>query len=168
MRKTMNRSNSGFARNTALAILAATAASSFCWQAHAEATRVTFPKLEDLVHYTTVRRGNVTEHISTTKQAIDAIQKGQPVPNGTHFVLADYRDEKIYRYFVMEKGPGWGADFEERRRTGDWQFQWYWPDRKINVQENTARCMSCHSSQKGADYLFTARRIPEFRGKPVE
>ena len=79
-----------------------------------------------------------------------------------------HRDDKIYRYFVMEKGPSWGADFEERRRTGDWQFQWFWPDKKINPQENTARCMSCHSSQKDRDYLFTARRLPEFRGKPVE
>ncbi|SDZ70824.1 Cytochrome P460 [Variovorax sp. YR266] len=137
-------------------------------QAHAEPTRVTFPKLDELVHYTTVRRGNVTEHISTTRSALEAIQKGLPVPNGTHFVLADYRDEKIYRYFVMEKGAGWGADFEERRRTGDWQFQWFQPDRQINLKENTARCMSCHAAQKERDYLFTARRLSEFRGTPVE
>lgn len=156
------------ARLSALATLAACAAFGVVWQAHAEANRVTFPQLDKLVHYTTVRRGDVTEHISTTREAIEAIQKGMPVPNGTHFVLADYRNEKIYRYFVMEKGPGWGADFEERRRTGDWQFQWYWPDRRINLQENTARCMSCHSSQKGQDYLFTARRLPEFRGTPVQ
>lgn len=164
----MNQSKKKIARISALATLAACAVSVVAWQAHAEANRATFPKLDELVHYTTVRRGNVTEHISTTREAIEALQKGQPVPNGTHFVLADYRDEKIYRYFVMEKGPGWGADFEERRRTGDWHFQWYWPDRKINLQENTARCMSCHSSQKDRDYLFTARRLSEFRGKPVE
>lgn len=164
----MNPSKKKIARLSAQVMLTTCAVFMPAWQAHAEANRVTFPKLEDLVHFTTVRRGNVTEHISTTRQAIEAIQKGQPVPNGTHFVLADHRDEKIYRYFVMEKGPGWGADFEERRRTGDWQFQWYWPDRKINLQENTARCMSCHSSQKDRDYLFTARRLSEFRGKPVE
>ncbi len=136
--------------------------------AQAEANRVTFPPLDKLVHYTTVKRGNVTEHISTTQQAIEAIQKGLPVPDGTHFVLADYRDEKIFRYFVMEKGPAWGADFEPRQRTGDWQFQWFWPDRKINLQENTARCMSCHSSQKGQNYLFTARSLQRFRGQPIE
>ena len=151
-----------------LATLAVVAVSTLGLQAHAEANRVTFPKLDTLVHYTTVRRGNVTEHISTTREAMAAIQKGQPVPNGTHFVLADYRDEKIYRYFVMEKGAGWGSDFAERQRTGDWQFQWYWPDRQINQQENTARCMSCHSSQRGKEYLFTAERMSEFRGKPVE
>ncbi|MEG1767218.1 MAG: cytochrome P460 family protein [Comamonas sp.] len=137
-------------------------------QAHAEANRVSFPPLDKLVHYATVKRGNVTEHISTTQQAIEAIQKGLSVPDGTHFVLADFRDEKLFRYFVMEKGPGWGADFEERRRTGDWQFQWFWPDRKINLQENTARCMSCHSSQKAQNYLFTARSLERFRGQPIE
>lgn len=166
----MNPFKKKIARVSALATLAAGAVSVLTWQtqADAEANRVTFPKLDELVHYTTVRRGDVTEHISTTREAIAAIQKGQPVPNGTHFLLADYRDEKIYRYFVMEKGPGWGVDFEERRRTGDWHFQWYWPDRKINLQENTARCMSCHSSQKSQDYLFTSRRLSEFHGKPVE
>lgn len=152
----------------ALAALAVAAVSLLSWQAHAEATRVKFPQLDTLVHYTTVRRGNVTEHISTTREAIEAIQKGLPVPNGTHFVLADYRDEKIFRYFVMEKGAGWGADYDERRRTGDWQFQWFWPDRQINLKENTARCMSCHQSQKEREYLFTAGRLSEFRDKPVE
>jgi hypothetical protein len=156
------------ARIGVAALGAACAAFVFSWQAHAEPTRVTFPKLDELVHYTTVRRGNVTEHISTTRAALEAIQKGLPVPNGTHFVLADYRDEKIHRYFVMEKGAGWGSDFEESRRTGDWQFQWFWPDRQINLKENTARCMSCHSSQKDRDYLFTARRLSDYRGKPVE
>jgi lipoprotein-anchoring transpeptidase ErfK/SrfK len=164
----MNLSRQKIARISALVTLIGCALFTLALQARAEANRVTFPKLEGLVHYTTVRRGNVTEHISTTREAIAAIQKGQPVPNGTHFVLADYRDEKIYRYFVMEKGPAWGADFEERRRTGDWQFQWYWPDQKVNLQENTARCMSCHTSQKGQDYLYTANRLSDFRGKLVE
>lgn len=164
----MNQSKKRNLRIRPLATLAICVVSVLASSAHAEATRVTFPKLDALVHYTTVRRGNVTEHISTTREAIAAIQKGQPVPNGTHFVLADYRDEKIYRYFVMEKGAGWGADFAERQRTGDWQFQWFWPDQKINLQENTTRCMSCHSSQRGREYLFTAERLSEFRGKPLE
>lgn len=138
------------------------------WQAHAESNRVTFPDMNKQVHYTTVKRGNVTEHISTTREALEAIQKGQTIPNGTHFVLSDFRDGKIFRYFVMEKGAGWGAEFDERRRTGDWQFQWFQPDKQINLQENTARCMACHRSQSDRDYLFTARRISEYRGTPVE
>lgn len=135
---------------------------------HAEPNRVKFPEIEKLLHYTTVKRGNVTEHIMTTPQAIAAIKQGSPAPAGTHFVLVDYREGKVHRYFVMEKGAGWGADYDARRRTGDWQFQWFWPDRSLNRSENTSRCQSCHDGQKDADYLFTASRIPGFDKAPIE
>ena len=138
------------------------------WQAHAETNRVKFPALDQLVHYTTVKRGNVTEHILTTREAMEAVKNGQPIPNGTHFVLADHRDGKIYRYFVMEKGDAWGADFDDRRRTGDWQFQWFWPDKTVNMSENTNRCQSCHRNQASSEYLYTGYRIPRFNGTPIE
>jgi acetyl esterase/lipase len=118
------------------------------WRVHAETNRVKFPEnLDQLVHYTTVERGNVTEHIMTTREAVEAVRNGQPVPNGTHFVLVDHRDGKLYRYFAMQKGDGWDADYDERRRTGNWQFQWFWPDKTVNLNENTVRCQSCHRSQ---------------------
>ena len=156
------------ARIGVAALGAACAAFVFSWQAHAEPTRVTFPKLDELVHYTTVKRGNVTEHIRTTPEAMEAIKSGRPIPPGTHFVLVDYRDDKLYRYFVMEKGEGFGADYDERRRTADWQFQWFWPDKSVNMNENTARCQSCHRNQEGSNFLYTANRIPRFNGTPVE
>lgn len=137
--------------------------------ASAEPNRVTFPAdLGELVHYTTVRRGEVTEHILTTREAVAAVKAGQPIPNGTHFVLVDYRQGEVFRYFVSQKGEGWGSDFDERRRTGDWQFQWFRPDLTIKEDENTARCQSCHQGREGSEYLFTGNRIPRFDGVPVE
>ncbi|MBL8670889.1 MAG: cytochrome P460 family protein [Alphaproteobacteria bacterium] len=138
-------------------------------QALAEANRVTFPEnLDRLVHYATVKRGNVTEHIMTTAEAIAAVKAGRPVPAGTQFVLVDHRDGTLFRYFVMEKGDGWGADYDDRRRTADWQFQWFWPDKSINTKENTTRCQSCHRGQEASEYLFTGDRIPRFGGTPIE
>ena len=151
-----------------LSALAAVAVSAIGWQVRAETNRVQFPNLDELVHYTTVRRGNVMEHIMTTPAAMEAVKNGQPIPAGTHFVLVDHRDGELYRYFVMEKGEGFGADYDASRRTADWQFQWFWPDKSINMSENTARCQSCHRSQQGSDFLFTAYRIPRFSGTPVE
>lgn len=148
--------------------LAAGAALLSGWQAHAETNRVQFPNLDELVHYTTVRRGDVMEHIMTTPEAMAAVKEGRAIPVGTHFVLVDHRDGELYRYFVMEKGEGFGEEYDQRRRTGDWQFQWFWPDRSINMDENTARCQSCHSRQASSDYLFTGYRIPRFDGTPVE
>lgn len=134
------------------------------WQVSAETNRVTFPEnLDQLLHYTTVKRRNVTEHILTSRAAIDAVKNGQSIPNGTHFVLVDYRDGEVYRYFVMEKGAGWGTDYETRRRTADWQFQWFNPDKTINMNENTARCQSCHQARAESEHLFTFNDIREFR-----
>jgi hypothetical protein len=135
--------------STAVAVLAGAGAG-------AETNRVTFPKtLDRLVHYTTVKRGDVTEHMLTSQDAIDAIKDGKEIPAGTHVVLVDYRDSKVFRYFVMEKGQSWGADYDARRRTGDWQFQAFKPDKTINMSENTARCQSCHQSQASKEFLYT-------------
>jgi hypothetical protein len=139
------------------------------WPVNAEPNRVAFPEnLDQLVHYTTVKRGNVTEHMLTSPEAIAAVKDGKPIPNGTHFVLVDHRDGKLYRYFVMQKGDGFDSDYDDRRRTGNWQFQWFWPDKTVNLSENTARCQSCHRSQAGSEYLYTGYRIPRFSGTPIE
>ena len=139
-----------------MCLLAFAAVLSASWSALAQSNRVTFPKeLDRLVHYATVKRGESTEHMLTTQQAIDATRSGKEIPPGSHVVLVDYRDSKVFRYFVMEKGQGWGADFDARRRTGDWQFQAFKPDRTVNLSENPARCQSCHQSQAGKEFLYT-------------
>lgn len=132
-----------------------------CLPAWAEPNRVTFPPLDQLEHYTTVTRGEVTEHMLTTRAAIDAVKAGDPIPFGTHVVLADYREGEVYRYFVMQNGEGWGAD-DPDQRTADWQFQWFWPDQSINMEETTARCQSCHQSRKDREYLFTYNDLRRF------
>jgi Cytochrome P460 len=149
-------------RRLPLLALASAAVMLVGWQAIAESNRVTFPSLEKLVHYTTVKRGNVTEHIMTTPEAIEAVKKGQPVPSGTHFVLVDYREGEVFRYFVMQKGNGWGGDYDATRKTGDWQFQWFKPDRSINMSENTARCQSCHQARADNEYLYTFDQMKAF------
>lgn len=133
-------------------------------QARAEPNRVTFPaNLDRLVHYTTVKRGNVTEHMLTSQEAIDAIKLGKAMPSGTHVVLVDYRDSKVFRYFVMEKRDGWGADFDAARRTGDWQFQHFKADKTINMSETTARCQSCHQGREDRQHLFTFNDLERFK-----
>jgi hypothetical protein len=138
------------------------------WNVDAETNRVRFPSnLDQLVHYTGRERGNSVTHIETTQSVIDLIKAGKPVPDGSQFVLIDHRDGKLYRYFVMEKGAGWGTDYNEGRRTGDWQFQWFWPDGSVNMAENTQRCQSCHQGASDSDYLFTFSEIQAFNGTPV-
>ncbi|MEZ2224301.1 cytochrome P460 family protein [Rhizobium sp. RCC_161_2] len=123
--------------------------------AHAESNAVTFPPLDQLVHYTTVRRGQTREHILTSRAALDAIKASQPVPVGTHMVLVDYQSEVLYRYLVSQK-TGEGVD--------DWQFQWFWPDRSIKADENTAQCYACHQrSNRDRQFMFTFNDALNFK-----
>lgn len=121
-----------------------------------EPNRVEFPAdLEALELYTTVTRGNTFENVYASRDALDAIQQGEAPPYGTQIVLEIFRDEELWRYFIMQNGEGWGDDYTEATRTGDWQFQWYWPDGSINAEENTERCRACHQSREGREFMFT-------------
>jgi hypothetical protein len=115
-------------------------------EAFAEVNAVTFPALDQLEHYTTVRRGVTREHMLTSRSALDAIAAGQQVPNGTHVVLVDYQSDELHRYLVAQKM----GDGDE-----DWQYQWFWPNQTIKADENTAQCYSCHRSRQDRQFMFT-------------
>jgi hypothetical protein len=112
----------------------------------AASNAVTFPPLEQLEHYTTVRRGITREHMLTSAAALSALRAGQPVATGTHMVLVDYQSDVLTRYLVAQK-TGAGA--------GQWEYQWFWPDRTVKADENVAQCYSCHRSRQSEQFLFT-------------
>jgi hypothetical protein len=108
------------------------------------------------VHYATVKRGNITEELFTSRTAIDAVKKGQPIPSGTVITMEDYRDGKLFRYIVMEKRTGWGAEYPPDKRNGEWEFQAFNDDKSVNHSENLDRCFACH---KGQGFVFTLDRM---------
>lgn len=121
----------------------------------AQVGTVTFPDLEALVHYTTVRRGVTREHMLTNQSALNAIQAGKPVPTGTHVVLVDYQSDVLTRYLIAEK-TGDGPD--------DWAYQPFNTDRSIRtVDESPARCYSCHQSRQDRQYMFTFNDARSFK-----
>lgn len=126
---------------------------SYPSRALAEANSVTFPPIEEFEHYTTVERGEITEHMMTSREALAALKAGSPVPIGTHLVLVDYRNGQVFRYFVSQK-VGEGA--------GDWEFQWFHPDRSVKADENTARCYSCRRSRQDSQFMFTFSEAQDF------
>lgn len=59
---------------------------------------------------------------------------------------------------------GNGGPIERRRkspdrRTGDWQFQWFNPDRSVRVSEKLGRCQSCHQPQSENDFVCMYGRM---------
>lgn len=133
---------------------------SVAWRALAGRELVTFPEnYADGVHYATVQRGNIREELFTSRAAIDAVKKGQPIPSGTVITMEDFRDGKLFRYIVMEKRTGWGAEYPPEKRNGEWEFQAFNADKSVNGSENLDRCFACHKGQAHNDFVFTLDRM---------
>ena len=87
------------------------------------------------------------------------MKSGQPIPSGTVLTMEDYRDGKLFRYIVMEKRTGWGAEYPPTLRNGEWEFQAFNADRTVNDSENVTRCFSCHKSQESHDFVYTVAEM---------
>jgi hypothetical protein len=147
-------------KTTSICILAATSlfavAATLAFQAKAGGELVIFPEKHAAgVHYATVNRGNIREEIFTSRATIDAVKAGQPIPSGTVITLVDYRDGQLFRYVVMEKRTGWGAEYPPEKRNGEWEFQAFNADKLVNHNENLDRCFGCHKGQAQQDFVFT-------------
>ena len=86
-----------------------------------------------------------------TPAALDAVRKGQPLPSRTVITLARYDVQRdaggnpakdangrfikiagVKAYRVMEKRTGWGTAYPDNLRNGEWEYQAFLPDGKID------------------------------------
>jgi hypothetical protein len=134
----------------------------FALQASAEENRVTFPEnFAEYVRYGIFDRGSSGEEAFALPETIAISKNGLPLPNGTQLVLRILKNGELTSYFVMQKGDGWGADFDEERRTGDWQFQQFDTNMQVIASASTAQCQSCHSAAS-SDYMYTIDQMRAF------
>ncbi|NKB18964.1 MAG: hypothetical protein GKS01_00325 [Alphaproteobacteria bacterium] len=56
---------------------------------------------------------------------------------------------------VMEKQAGWGADFKEEHKNGDWDFAAFKPDGSIAKAKNLNECRACHAPLTDSDHVFS-------------
>jgi hypothetical protein len=159
-----------------IASIAAGAALAFALQARAGGDKVAFP--EDYakgVLYTTVDRPDNKQYreLYTSAAAVDAAKKGQPLPNGTVITLVQYaakldlqgNPEKdangrfvktnVVAYTVMEKRTGWGAEYPDNVRNGEWEYQAFKADRAPNTGANLTACFNCHKPLDKQDFVFS-------------
>ena len=102
------------------------------------------------IHFSTFKRGGITEELFTAQEAIDAAKAGEPFPEGTVVTMEDFREGALYRILVMEKRAEW----ESQSLSGSWRFGVYWPDGQPNLSEDLQRCESCHAGAEDRDFVF--------------
>lgn len=141
----------------------------------AQSENIVFPKdFEKGILYFKNDRGNITEEIFVDKGVIQKVQNNKPIPSGTVITLVEYyaKDKKgddgyalkdsLKRYVVMEKRTGWNKNLPDSKKSGEWKYQVFNPDRTINSNENLNRCVSCHASKSSNDFVFTLDDMKRF------
>jgi plastocyanin len=131
------------------------------------------------VMYATVDRHDIKQYreLWTTKPAVDAIKAGKPIPHGTVLTLVQYKakvDDKgvptrdangrfekgeLVAYTVMQKGEGWGTAYPEDIRNGDWDYQVFNAEKKVNDKANLKGCFQCHKPHAGQDFVISLARL---------
>jgi Cytochrome P460 len=146
-------------------------------QVRAGGDKVVFPEGFDKgVMFTTVDRADNKQYreVFTSQAALDAAKTGEPLPDRTVITLVQYKakldaqgnPEKdangrfiktdILGYTVMEKRKGWGAEYDEKIRNGEWEYQAFTPAKAVNANAKLTACFECHKPlPQASDFLFT-------------
>jgi hypothetical protein len=142
--------------------------------ARADATKVSFP-----IDYAKSTRWLVLDkepqkqvhEIYASPEAFAAARKGEPMPEGTVFVVVRYSAKldpqgdvmkdasgrliknELLSFNVMQKGKGWGAEYPETLRNGEWEYRAFNADQSPNSQARLTACFECHKSQESHDFV---------------
>lgn len=127
------------------------------------------------VLYTTVDRADNKQYreLYSTPEAIAALKAGKAIPSGTVLTLVQYKAKldasgapekdasgrfikgELIAYTVMEKRDGWGAEYSDDLRNGDWEYQAFKADKTVNDKAKLANCFTCHKPLDKQDFVFS-------------
>ena len=167
-------------RNIIIAGVSVTIA-GFAIDVQAGADKVAFPEsYANGVVYMTIDRANnkqLTEYY-VNQDAIEAAKKGMPLPDGTRITAVAFAaklDEQgnplkgedghftktgdPLGYRVMEKRAGWGTDYPDDKRNGEWEYQVFRADKTVNTTADLNACFGCHKPQAKQDFVFTYDKL---------
>lgn len=131
------------------------------------------------VLYGTVDRHDTKQYreLYTTPDVIAAAKAGRPLPDGATLTLAAYMAQvdangvplkdaqgrflkgNLAAVNVMQQKAGWGNDIPSSIRNGDWIYQSFSPDGKVNDKANLTSCYQCHLPFAKEQYLTNLDKL---------
>lgn len=113
----------------------------------------------------------------TSAESVKAVREGKPIPYGTVLTMAVYKakvdangnpikdasghftKDELAGIFVMEKRQGFGVDVPVEIRNGEWEYQTFTADGKVNDKANLTACYECHKAFDKDDYLTNLAKL---------
>jgi hypothetical protein len=157
--------------------VAAIAAVSLSVAVRAGGDKVAFPAdYAKGVLYATVDRPDNKQfrELYAPKAAIDAVKAGKPIPSGTVLTMVNFKaklgadgnpekdangrfikTDEIAGIAVMEKRAGWGTEYPDDVRNGEWEYQAFTAAKAVNDKANLKACFTCHKPLDKQDFVFS-------------
>lgn len=155
------------------------------WTSSADdkASAIEFPAnyRTNMVNYLSLDRTQNADQIIrlfAPRAALEAAKGGSgELPNGTVIVAEVYKAKldgdgdavesalgrriraKFAAVAVMQKEAGWGAQFPEELRNGDWDFAIFSPKGERLVKKDLNKCRSCHAPLKDTQHLYSLEHM---------
>ena len=137
--------------------------------------KVAFPVYQTHVLYDVLDQPDIKEirEAFVNPEALKNIKPGQPLPSGTVLSLPTFKalvNEKgelvkdpngrlvrgpLDRIVVMEKRTGWGIEYPEDLRNGEWEYARFLPDGSRDPKADIKGCFECHKPKGDQDFVFT-------------
>ena len=131
------------------------------------------------VLYAIVDRPDIKQYreLYTTAEAVKAAKEGKPLPTGTVLTLVQYKAQvdaqgnpvkdatgrfvkgDLVAYAVMEKRTGWGTEYPDDLRNGEWEYSVFAADGKFNDKANFKACFQCHKPHEKQDFVISLAKL---------
>jgi len=154
------------------------AATGLAASAIAGTEKVAYPEnyQTEFVRYITIDRPDrkIVRWFYVNPEALARAALGEDLPDGTVLIMEDHKarldageapvvdaqgrfisTDEVTNVFVMEKQPGWGAEYPPEMRNGEWEYAWFLPDGARKADAQFDGCFACHMSRAGRDFTFT-------------
>jgi amicyanin len=136
--------------------------------------------------YTTVDRPDIKQHrelYASSPAAVQAMKEGKPLPAGTVLVLVQYKAQTDAQgqpvkdvegrfvkgdrlaFTVMEKRPGWGAEYPADLRNGELEYSAFSTDGIFNDKANYKGCFQCHKPHEAQDFVISLAKVKGGTGR---
>lgn len=146
--------------------------------------KVSFPSdYRSHVRYWTVDRAinDTVRMFYASPDVVRMARPAQPLPSGTVITMEVYKaklddqrkplkDAKgrfiksgLVSIMVMEKRAGWGAEYPDDIRNGEWEYAQFEPDGTPSQPADTSPCFQCHKRMSKQDFVFS---LPQLRAAP--
>ena len=141
--------------------------------------KVKFPQYQTHVLYDVLDQPEIKEvrELYVNAEALQGLKADQPLPSGTVLsaptfkALLDDKGEfvrdpngrlirgRLDRVVVMEKRTGWGAEYPDALRNGEWEYGRFGADGTLTTTANYKACFECHKPKADQDFVFSMPQL---------